>query len=281
MEANGVANIQLFVCCHKLTTVPEHALLKPLQVGAAMSNEHFIGFLYDDAGINISTMNRFYCELTGQYWIWKNIQADYYGLFHYRRYLSPDRDTRRPYIVRQKPDLERMNYDHFAELIEQYDMILPIGEKMFLSVREHYAQNHCASDLRLAEELLRQMHPEMASAQERYLSGDRCYFGNIFIMKRDVFQEYCQWLFHLLDAFDSVAGWRHPRVDGYLAERMLGVFAFYRMQNLRTLELPRIHFCESRQYAKQRMFNIVLPPGTKRRALVKKALLNAREILDV
>lgn len=47
--------------------------------------------LHDDEGDNISERNKTYCELTAQYWAWKNEEADYYGFFHYRRYLAFDR----------------------------------------------------------------------------------------------------------------------------------------------------------------------------------------------
>ena len=67
-----MAEIRLFVSCHKPTRVPEHPLLVPVQVGAALARERFPGFLYDDAGENISPKNPSYCELTAQYWAWKN-----------------------------------------------------------------------------------------------------------------------------------------------------------------------------------------------------------------
>lgn len=46
------------------------------------------GMLRDDAGEHISGKNRAYCELTVQYYAWKNVRADYYGFCHYRRYFS-------------------------------------------------------------------------------------------------------------------------------------------------------------------------------------------------
>lgn len=264
-----MADIKLFVCCHEPVQVPSHPLLCPLQAGAALAGEHFPGFLHDDAGENISTKNRSYCELTGQYWAWKNVRADWYGFFHYRRYLYPDTDARLPYIICREQDLGSLGYGRFAELIERYDMILPIGEDMHVSVREHYAQSHRGPDLAQMEEIVRQMHPEMADAMDTYLGGTKQYFGNIFIMSREVFQDYCVWLFPILEAFDELTPAPLPRTDGYLAERLLGIYAAYRRQELKTLELPRAHFYGGREYAEKQLLNAVLPPGTKRRAAVK------------
>ena len=42
----------------------------------------------DNTGDNISVKNKSYCELTTQYWAWKNTDYDYYGFCHYRRYFS-------------------------------------------------------------------------------------------------------------------------------------------------------------------------------------------------
>ena len=93
-------DIKILVCCHKADQqVPHHPLLYPIQVGAALSHTHFADFIHDDSGDNISLKNARYCELTAQYWAWKNLNADYYGLFHYRRYLCPDINIKKPYIV--------------------------------------------------------------------------------------------------------------------------------------------------------------------------------------
>jgi len=274
--------IKLFVCCHQSTDVPKHPLLVPLQVGAALTSERFPGFLYDDSGDNISVKNRSYCELTGQYWAWKNVEADHYGFFHYRRYLYPDMLSKRPYRIEQEPTaalLDRLNYNEFAELISQYDMILPKRENMYISVREHYsgAAFHHEKDLAMAEQILITRYPEYTHAATEYLSGTNCYFGNIFIASREVFQNYCSWLYPILEEFDfhaNISGYSHQeqRVNGYLAERLLGIYRTYRQDKLRILELPGIHFFPGGTFIKQRALNLLLPPGSRQRAEVKKLM---------
>lgn len=82
-------NIKLLVAMHKAYCLPEDAVYAPIQVGGV----HIPGMenaLRDDTGENISNKNRSYCELTALYWGWKNLQADYLGLVHYRRYLPAE-----------------------------------------------------------------------------------------------------------------------------------------------------------------------------------------------
>ena len=49
---------------------------KVLLVGAYRG--HVYGDCFDDTGDNISEKNANYCELTGVYWLWKNLQKDDY-----------------------------------------------------------------------------------------------------------------------------------------------------------------------------------------------------------
>lgn len=275
-----MAEIKLLVACHQPFFVPEHRLLSPIQVGAALAEEHFERFLYDDAGENISEKNRSYCELTAQYWAWKNVDADYYGVFHYRRYLYPDYKERRPYRIKGEVKsivLERLGFDRMAHLIPEYDLIAPKAENMYVPVREHYAEApfHYKKDLELVETIVREQHPEMTQAMEGYLSGSMCYFGNIYIMSKAVFHEYCAWLFPILEEFDrraDLSGYspQELRVDGYLAERLFGIYYTYCKDMLKTLELPRVHFVPDRwQRWKQKLTCILLPPGSKRRSVIK------------
>lgn len=270
--------IKLFVCCHKKSYVPEHPLLAPIQVGTALSQERFKGFLHDDEGDNISEKNREYCELTAHYWAWKNIDADYYGFFHYRRFLYPRCNERVPYTYTgnlTSSGLNSFGFDRFGETIAENDMIVPMAENMHQSVMQHYgnASYHNIGDIKTVQNIVSEMYPDYSDALREYLGSRYHYFGNIFIMRREVFQDYCQWLFSILARYDeakpSYTG-QEARVDGYLAERLLGAYYIKNRKALKTLELPRLFIEEDeKELRTKKMQNFLLPPGTKRRAFVK------------
>lgn len=277
-----MSKIKLFVCCHQPAPVPVHPLLVPVQVGAHFSRSQFPGFLQDNQGANISEKNRSYCELTAQYWAWKNVSADYYGFFHYRRYLYPDLHARVPYRICEAPTsdvLKTLDFDRFESLIPLYELIAPVGENMYTSVRKHYADApfHHKSDLLRIEKIIQAQSPAFVPGMNEYFSGSICYFGNIYIMQANIFDDYCTWLFQILDAFDSQAeltaySQQELRVDGYLAERLFGVYltAKRRSGGLRIAELPRAHFItDDAERLRQRSLALLLPPGSRRRSIVK------------
>lgn len=276
-------DIKLFVCCHKEEKVPEHELLYPIQVGTALADKRFPGFLYDNEGENISRKNRSYCELTAQYWAWKNVDAEYYGFFHYRRFLYPDTKEKLPYRIEKTPSkslLSKLKFDSLSHLVEQYDVIIPVGENMHISVREHYATApyHHGEDIELVEKIVCEMYPEMSDAVKSYLNGTICYFGNIYIMKRDAFFAYCAWLFSIMDEYDrrkdnSDYTAQELRVNGYLAERLFGIWLTHVREKLCVGELPRVHFMSSStEYIKNKLINMMLPPGSVIRSAVKSLM---------
>lgn len=273
--------LTVYVCLHKPFPVPNLPAIQPIQVGAALAGEVIPGCLRDDGGENISAWNPRYCELTAQYWVWKNRRLGRVGFFHYRRYLYPGTADKGPYRVEAAPTpelLERLGFPRLCELARDYDLIAPRGEDMRVSVREHYARakHHRRADLALMEAIVREKTPEYVPAMEEYLGGSVCYFGNLYLMAWPLFDRYCQWLFPLLEEFDRRADWtgrsqQETRVDGYLAERLFGVFyTKVRAEGLSALELPRVDFIpDPGPRRKRKLLNALLPPGSRRRSWVK------------
>ncbi len=66
----------------------EHPYFYPVIAGSDFQTKKAPKGVYlDNQGENISYKNKSYCELTTQYWAWKNQKADYYGFCHYRRFF--------------------------------------------------------------------------------------------------------------------------------------------------------------------------------------------------
>ncbi len=280
-----MAVIKLYISTHKSVYIPKHPLLVPLQIGTAC-NVPLENMLHDNIGDNISDKNNHYCELTGQYWVWKHEKADYYGFFHYRRYFSFIKEEL-PYRILDYPDdaaLDALGYDadYMQSFIQQYDIIVPMAENMHETPWQNYARapHHYIEDLQLAVDIVKELYPHYTQAADKYMNGTELYLKNMYIMKQDYFHMYCTWLFHILDEFDKRNDWGKyhgnttaMRVDGYLAERLFGIWYTYMKEydNIKTYELGRIHFANldakgNLKYMK--WINHILPPGTKRRNII-------------
>lgn len=85
-EKHATAAHLFAVALHEKYALPTDALYTPIQAGAAIHPP--LGLMRDDTGENISAKNGSYCELTVLYWMAHNVDADWYGLCHYRRYFS-------------------------------------------------------------------------------------------------------------------------------------------------------------------------------------------------
>ena len=87
-------DIKVIVATHKKYRIPEDNIYLPLHVGREGKED--LGYRGDNEGNNISLKNDSYCEITALYWVWKNLNCDYIGLCHYRRYFT-DKNIIRAY----------------------------------------------------------------------------------------------------------------------------------------------------------------------------------------
>lgn len=267
---------KLYVLFHNDILLPETELLTPLRVDSV-------------EGENIAD-GKDYCELRAHYRIWKDssVKADYIGFFHYRRYLElnksklyfPSSRAKRPapYTIKKYPDLARYSLVTASPLLDDIDVFAPIREYTGISVYKRFAEGkgQRTDDLYLVYQIISEKYPEYLPAADEYLNGTGEYYGNIFIMKRNVFNNYCEWLFDILGEFDKRVIDPFPRTNGFLGERLFGIYFTWLCAsgNVRCAELPRIHFFgyddESHNFKKQKIINLFLPAGSKQRAFIRR-----------
>lgn len=245
---NGMSVIKIFSTqrIDKSCDYISNEIFTPIRCGAVFDKKK-TDMLGDDTGDNISHLRMTYCELTTQYWAWKNVQADYYGFCHYRRYFclltpTPQLDDWStftiPYLDEDGIEKLGIEEENVHKVVENYDAIstsrVDLKKLNIPSVRAQYKTGlHLhEEDLELVEKIIEEKYPEFSEAVHTYLDGTDLYLCNMFIMRRDLFLEYSLWLFNILDEFVkradmstySVEGKRTP---GHLGERLFGVYFTY------------------------------------------------------
>lgn len=235
---------KLYVAMHKPYQIPDDPLYVPLQVGAA-GREAFCA-VGDDAGENISQRNQSFCELTGLYWIRHNTDDDIAGLVHYRRYFS----GRLRCCVNGRG--RRILSDaELTAMMKDADIILPKKRHYVIETTySHYAHAHHEKDLQEMRRIIENRCPEYAAAFDTVMNRRSGHRFNMLIMKRDVLNAYCDWLFPLLfelekriDLSDYDA--YNKRVFGFIGERLLDVWLLnqdYVCKELKVVETDEINW---------------------------------------
>lgn len=232
-----MTGICMFIAANMVTRFPRVPGYQPILMGSGAGKPPE-GVLTDATGDSIAEKNPYYCELTGLYWIWKNLELpDIVGLCHYRRYFAIHPEK----YLGSWDVLERViRLDGVAETMADMDIVLP--QPIWLGcVEKQYEVNNRVEDLDVVKDILRKDCPECVPAMEEVLGGHRLYTGNMMIMRRELFGEYMEWLFHILFEAEKLISVPEDdpyqrRVFGFLAERLLNIYVVHR--KLRIGECP-------------------------------------------
>jgi len=217
--------MKMLIASHKAAEMPNDGFYLPVHVGHAL-NPKDLGFQPDDEGDNISNMNPSYCELTAQYWAWKNLDAEVIGLSHYRRYFTGSQLGPNGKGILSSVESE--------QLLERYDIVLSRPRNyMVETIDSHYRNGHYGSDLDVLRSEITTNYPDFLPAYDRVFSGRKLSLYNMFLMRRDEFDAYCTWLFAILknveQQIDNDSRTQYQqRTFGYLGERLLNVWAVQR-----------------------------------------------------
>ncbi len=226
----------------------------------------------DDTGDNISDKNRKYCECCALYWAWKNYDKldnpDYIGFMHYRRHFVFDNNywekskkskTEKAWGFLFEPCFDE-NYQKrlnlFDEEIEKaclnYDVIttnfadFTLAWNPPLDLREDYLISIPGTKLRdidLMIEILNRKYPQYKEDFKEIYNGSKKLMFQMFIMKKELFFEYCEFLFDILFEIEKRVDYSCYSVNGtrtiaYLGEVLLTFFLVIikkKYQNLKVL----------------------------------------------
>lgn len=274
---------RIFVSTHKPVDLFDSTVLQPVQVGCSMRNELFPWAWHDNDGENISDQNPMYCELTAQYWAWKNVDAEYYGFCHYRRYFnfSSNRYKENDWgetieslpIGLSAQKKYSLDDESIEAAIRDFDVVTTEVKDLsaFPGGNDTPIKQYAAApklridDLYRVFAIVEDMYPEYMPDVEAFANGHKSCFCNMFIMKKAIFQDYSHWLFSILERF--VAEWDSSlhskeglRTPGHLAERLLNIYLMHAERvgaGWKRKEVQCVHF----EYPDKRCFDLPPVPG--------------------
>ncbi len=206
----------IFVMTHKAYEKPKDPVYHTLQVGRA-TGDHSLPYRGDDSGDNISYRNWLFGELTGLYWIWKNVgEYDFIGICHYRRFFLDENE-------------EIMSGDEYDRILSEYDVIVPKPNVSDQTNWEGYAQSHNSKDLMTVKAAVDKLTPDFSEAFQCMLDAKSSYYANLVVMPHVEFNAYCEWIFRIfaeaekdidVTDYDNY----HKRVYGFLSELLLNTW---------------------------------------------------------
>ena len=250
-------NIKIFVS-HRIdinSELVDNPLYIPVRCGAVFDKENPMNIAGDDTGDNISEKRMSFCEFTVQYWAWKNVEADYYGLCHYRRYLSfsekryPTDEYNMVYVPvlmdREKHIFGLLDADSMAEEIQHYDLIVseyakvpniptPHGKKTtVLEMWDAYDGEFFEKKvIDWMFQLIDEKAPEYSQSAREYFSGTLHRGFNCYVMRRELFDRLCQFQFPIMFEIDrrlDTAGYTQTmrRTPAFVGEMLYGIFIYH------------------------------------------------------
>ena len=247
-------------------TIPCESIV-PVRCGAALDTSNRSHLAGDNVGDNISQKRLSFCELTVQYWAWKNVEADYYGLCHYRRFFNfthiqyptdAYKNVMEEQICNETIRKFGLTDQDIQQIVKDADIILPEKRDVstfpghFKSIEDHFARAnfHHVHDLHTAIDILCELYPEYRESAKAYLSGHEGWFCMMYVMRKSLFQAFSEWLFSILfelekrlDTSDYCE--EELRQIGFIAERLLGIFVLHSLRiqpQLRVKELQTVFF---------------------------------------
>ena len=266
-----MTDVKIFISYKDRHKILKSDILTPIQTGRAISDEIFEDMIGDDTGDNISAENDIYAELTAQYWVWKNYDKignpDYVGFMHYRRHFifnekyvnkKQDKQFRYGYSAYTFNNLDErylsdihLQDNYINNTVKDNDIIfVKKANTRYLGCKnglEDFLKNCYGShkeDYDRCMQIVKNLYPEYSNEIEQLQKGPYRYYYNMFVMKKEFFFKYSEFLFSALaelkkEIHTEFYSEKAKRVLGYMGEFLLSLFAFKisKNKNLKIKEL--------------------------------------------
>ena len=109
-------------------------------------------------------------------------------------------------------------------MLDDYDVILPKKRRYYIeTLYSHYAHTHYSNQLDTTFNIIKEKYPEYVNAYKKIINKTSGYMFNMAIMRKDLLDDYCTWLFDILFELEKRLGTQnlthfHQRFYGRVSE---------------------------------------------------------------
>lgn len=261
--------VSIYILTHKKISEPyDETLYVPLLNGSALLDEDF-GYTRDDTGENVSKLNPYLAELTGEYWVWKNSKSDIIGFCHYRRWFV------------KNIFMKKITKEDVINSLKEYDIILPQKTRLNKpeidliteTLEENPDYGASLEDYKILENYLKENQPNYYDNYKKIMNGKEAYFNTIFIADKKTADNYFSWLFSIFNDLKSEIDFEshapnNKRVFAFFCEILLSVYV---KTNKLKIKEYYLHYTE-RKIPLLYIINKRFPPVGKLETYVEKIL---------
>ena len=244
------SKINVFIPYFNIVPVYSTEVFHPIFTGD-INTKLVTDALQDSTDANIFSKSGIYGELSAYYWVWKNftdsragllsrqLQSEYIGFCQFYHFFDFNSNSKvfAPFNL--------IYLDEFAELFKNYseenvlnftqgyDVVMPAKIPLNTSLYEQYLNNHKQDDVDLALDTIKKIYPNYTDAVDKAMAANSMYPLGNFIMKKEVFNEFCEWLFNVLDVVEKRINWnvygkyRDIVSSAFISERFLNIWLEY------------------------------------------------------
>lgn len=257
-------NLDIFIITHRdFEKKPTNSCYKIVSIEDFDAHSNLEHIICDKSKDDILKKEHGYSELARIHYIWKNYQLkDYVGTAHYRRYFDFWNDI---------PNIE--------EIFKEHDAILPTFNLGWENVYGQYSCCHCKKDILTTLEIIARYYPDFFEAAIDTIVFNKFYPCNLFILKKETFIKWCDFVFGVLEKFDNIRGFKtdedilnyvkanketyitcetgqnssinyQTRIEAFLSERLSTIFFVKNIKNpyMTKMALTEVHDEYEKEY---------------------------------
>ena len=207
-----------------------------------LKNTYNLRIIYADRG-KLYKLNRAYSEMSQLYYIYQlyksgEMDSKYIGLNHYRRYFE-----------------FKDNIPNLDEIFKNYDVILNTPYIFKQGMKKQFCDCHFCKNYDEIIDIIKDIKPEYYESAIKTINLTEIHYCNLFIMKKNDFYKFCEFMFDILFEFDRrhnftsdkdvlnyvKENFKSPtnflyqsRIQAFLSERIGNIFYFQNFKKIKT-----------------------------------------------